>query len=454
MTIIRRLKNLTVEDKTSSTYDGVGDTEYSVWRTEEYLNKKFDEYNRRFFGGKLTKIPVKFQGRSTKRFGWYSAQLANSKQIRDSVMKEAEEKGLKSWEIRNLLDTRLHNELRVKSAGIFLTNANWKDRYTMEGVLVHEMCHEYQYEVLCEFKQSRITMDAKLGKGSFGHGPKFFEAAEMVNSSPENVEGFHITQYGAPDDATRVAYKKADGYLYVCIEDGKIANIGFTTDAKRKTLRSMSQYEYEFRFADGQAKADLKPTKDLKIDIRSPWCQTLAKAILDGKLQLVRYKKEFDEYTQMDFQENMQKNPDSILGINGVMGLRCSEKVGKAVLSSTPTYEALELIRTVIDKLYTKKYRSVGDLKKHRSVDDMDTYLSQCRLRVDKCLLAQVLQFRDDGFIGIYIENMGTESGVTIKSIVDGYKKVGLDELEDVLYDPDKDEFFNWLDNETEGRVF
>ena len=454
MTIIRRLKNLTVEDKTSSTYDGVGDTEYSVWRTEEYLNKKFDEYNRRFFGGKLTKIPVKFQGRSTKRFGWYSAQLANSKQIRDSVMKEAEEKGLKSWEIRNLLDTRLHNELRVKSAGIFLTNANWKDRYTMEGVLVHEMCHEYQYEVLCEFKQSRITMDAKLGKGSFGHGPKFFEAAEMVNSSPENVEGFHITQYGAPDDATRVAYKKADGYLYVYIEDGKIANIGFTTDAKRKTLRSMSQYEYEFRFADGQAKADLKPTKDLKIDIRSPWCQTLAKAILDGKLQLVRYKKEFDEYTQMDFQENMQKNPDSILGINGVMGLRCSEKVGKAVLSSTPTYEALELIRTVIDKLYTKKYRSVGDLKKHRSVDDMDTYLSQCRLRVDKCLLAQVLQFRDDGFIGIYIENMGTESGVTIKSIVDGYKKVGLDELEDVLYDPDKDEFFNWLDNETEGRVF
>lgn len=454
MTIIRRLKNLTVEDKTSSTYDGVGDTEYSVWRTEEYLNKKFDEYNRRFFGGKLTKIPVKFQGRSTKRFGWYSAQLANSKQIRDSVMKEVEEKGLKSWEIRNLLDTRLHNELRVKSAGIFLTNANWKDRYTMEGVLVHEMCHEYQYEVLCEFKQSRITMDAKLGKGSFGHGPKFFEAAEMVNSSPENVEGFHITQYGAPDDATRVAYKKADGYLYVYIEDGKIANIGFTTDAKRKTLRSMSQYEYEFRFADGQAKADLKPTKDLKIDIRSPWCQTLAKAILDGKLQLVRYKKEFDEYTQTDFQENMQKNPDSILGINGVMGLRCSEKVGKAVLSSTPTYEALELIRTVIDKLYTKKYRSVGDIKKHRSVDDMDTYLSQCRLRVDKCLLAQVLQFRDDGFIGIYIENMGTESGVTIKSIVDGYKKVGLDELEDVLYDPDKDEFFNWLDNETEGRVF
>ena len=454
MTIIRRLKNLTVEDKTSSTYDGVGDTEYSVWRTEEYLNKKFDEYNRRFFGGKLTKIPVKFQGRSTKRFGWYSAQLANSKQIRDSVMKEAEEKGLKSWEIRNLLDTRLHNELRVKSAGIFLTNANWKDRYTMEGVLVHEMCHEYQYEVLCEFKQSRITMDAKLGKGSFGHGPKFFEAAEMVNSSPENVEGFHITQYGAPDDATRVAYKKADGYLYVCIEDGKIANIGFTTDAKRKTLRSMSQYEYEFRFADGQAKADLKPTKDLKIDIRSPWCQTLAKAILDGKLQLVRYKKEFDEYTQMDFQENMQKNPDSILGINGVMGLRCSEKVGKAVLSSTPTYEALELIRTVIDKLYTKKYRSVGDIKKHRSVDDMDTYLSQCRLRVDKCLLAQVLQFRDDGFIGIYIENMGTESGVTIKSIVDGYKKVGLDELEDVLSDSYKDEFFNWLDNETEGRVF
>ena len=324
----------------------------------------------------------------------------------------------------------------------------------MEGVLVHEMCHEYQYEVLCEFKQSRITMDAKLGKGSFGHGPKFFEAAEMVNSSPENVEGFHITQYGAPDDATRVAYKKADGYLYVYIEDGKIANIGFTTDAKRKTLRSMSQYEYEFRFADGQAKADLKPTKDLKIDIRSPWCQTLAKAILDGKLQLVRYKKEFDEYTQMDFQENMQKNPDSILGINGVMGLRCSEKVGKAVLSSTPTYEALELIRTVIDKLYTKKYRSVGDIKKHRSVDDMDTYLSQCRLRVDKCLLAQVLQFRDDGFIGIYIENMGTESGVTIKSIVDGYKKVGLDELEDVLYDSDKDEFFNWLDNETEGRVF
>lgn len=445
MTIIIRRKSLYTEDRTSSTYDGVGDTEYSVWRTEEYLNKKFDEYNRRFFGGKLTKIPVKFQGRSTKRYGWYSAQLANSKQIRDSVMKEAEEKGLKSWEILNLLDTRLHNELRVKSEGIFLTNANWKDRYTMEGVLVHEMCHEYQYEVLCEFKQSKVTLDAKLGSGSFGHGPKFFEAAEMVNSSPENVEGFHITQYGAPDDATRVAYKKADGYLYVSIEDGKVVNIRFTTAAKRKPLRSMFQYEYEFQFTDGQAKADLKPTKDLKIDIRSPRCQTLARSILDGKLQLVRYKKEFEEQTDMDFQENMQKNPDSILGINGVMGLRCSEKVGKAMLSSTPTHEALELLRTVIDKLYTKKYRSV---------DDMETYLSQCRLRVDKCLLAQVLQFLDDGFLGLYTENMGPESGITIQSIVDGYKKVGLDELEDVLYDPDKDEFFNWLDNETEGRVF
>ena len=445
MTIIIRRKSLYTEDRTSSTYDGVGDTEYSVWRTEEYLNKKFDEYNRRFFGGKLTKIPVKFQGRSTKRYGWYSAQLANSKQIRDSVMKEAEEKGLKSWEILNLLDTRLHNELRVKSEGIFLTNANWKDRYTMEGVLVHEMCHEYQYEVLCEFKQSKVTLDAKLGSGSFGHGPKFFEAAEMVNSSPENVEGFHITQYGAPDDATRVAYKKADGYLYVSIEDGKVVNIRFTTAAKRKPLRSMFQYEYEFQFTDGQAKADLKPTKDLKIDIRSPRCQTLARSILDGKLKLVRYKKEFEEQTDMDFQENMQKNPDSILGINGVMGLRCSEKVGKAMLSSTPTHEALELLRTVIDKLYTKKYRYV---------DDMETYLSQCRLRVDKCLLAQVLQFLDDGFLGLYTENMGPESGITIKSIVDGYKKVGLDELEDVLYDPDKDEFFNWLDNETEGRVF
>ena len=445
MTIIIRRKSLYTEDRTSSTYDGVGDTEYSVWRTEEYLNKKFDEYNRRFFNKKLTKIPIKFQGRSTKRYGWYSAQLANSKQIRDSVMKEAEEKGLKSWEIRNMLDTRLHNELRVKSEGIFLTNANWKDRYTMEGVLVHEMCHEYQYEVLCEFKQSKVTLDAKLGSGSFGHGPKFFEAAEMVNSSPENVEGFHITQYGAPDDATRVAYKKADGYLYVSIEDGKVVNIRFTTAAKRKPLRSMFQYEYEFQFTDGQAKADLKPTKDLKIDIRSPRCQTLARSILDGKLQLVRYKKEFEEQTDMDFQENMQKNPDSILGINGVMGLRCSEKVGKAMLSSTPTHEALELLRTVIDKLYTKKYRSV---------DDMETYLSQCRLRVDKCLLAQVLQFLDDGFLGLYTENMGPESGITIQSIVDGYKKVGLDELEDVLYDPDKDEFFNWLDNETEGRVF
>lgn len=445
MTIIRRLKNLTVEDKTSSTYDGVGDTEYSVWRTEEYLNKKFDEYNRRFFGGKLTKIPVKFQGRSTKRYGWYSAQLANSKQIRDSVTKEAEEKGLRSWEIRNLLDTRLHNELRVKSAGIFLTNANWKDRYTMEGVLVHEMCHEYQYEVLCEFKQSRIMLDAKLGKGSFGHGPKFFEAAEMVNSSPENVEGFHITQYGAPDDATRIAYKKADGYLYVYIEDGKVVNIMFKTNANRKLLRTMHQYEYEFQFADGQAKADLKPPKDLTIDIRSPRCQTLARSILDGKLKLVRYKKEFDEYTQMDFQANMQKNPDSIVSINGTMGVRCSEKIGKSLLSSTPTNEALELLRTVIDKLYTKHTKSG---------EDMESYLRSCRLRVDKCLLAQVLQFREEWLLGLYTENMGPESGITIQSIVDGYKKVGLDELEDVLYDSDKDEFFNWLDNETEGRVF
>ena len=219
----------------------------------------------------------------------------------------------------------------------------------------------------------------------------------------------------------------------------------FKTNANRKLLRTMHQYEYEFQFADGQAKADLKPPKDLTIDIRSQWCQTLAKAILDGKLKLVRYKKEFDEYTQMDFQANMQKNPDSILGINGVMGVRCSEKVGKAMLSSTPTHEALELLRTVIDKLYTKH---------PKSGEDMESYLSQCRLRVDKCLLAQVLQFQEEWFLGIYRENMGAESGVTMKSIVEGYKKVGLDELEEVLYDSDKDEFFNWLDNETEGRVF
>ena len=46
-------------------YDGLSDTKESEWFTPAYLNKKYDEYNQRFFSGKLTKIPVYIKSRGS-----------------------------------------------------------------------------------------------------------------------------------------------------------------------------------------------------------------------------------------------------------------------------------------------------------------------------------------------------------------------------------------------------
>ncbi len=169
--------------KEPDSYGGRTDTDQSKWFTQSFLNKKYDEYNRRFFNNSLPDIPVKTGRKSHGGTIGYCKLRGN--RFTNSV-----------WP----------NE-------IIISNKDYKNRFNMEDTLVHEMCHVYQIAILCDGKFDVYTADCKRGSGSSGHGPLFFKAADMVNNSPDNIEGFKVTQYDESGEIKNQAYTKADGWL-------------------------------------------------------------------------------------------------------------------------------------------------------------------------------------------------------------------------------------------------
>lgn len=145
-------------------YDGLSDTDQSKWFNTSFFKKKYDEYNTRFFSNLLPDIPLLCGRKASKTVG----------------------------------QCKFEGNLRtdnIRVISITLMDYNYESRFYLEQVLLHEMCHVYQIENLCKNKLSTYKKDSRQGSGSSGHGPLFFKAADMVNNSPDNTEGFKITQY-------------------------------------------------------------------------------------------------------------------------------------------------------------------------------------------------------------------------------------------------------------------
>lgn len=430
------------DSETAHVYDGVGDTDYKTWRNDEYLSRKFDEYNRRFFGNNLPKIPVRIEGKSSKVLGAYHTKLQDTTQLKADLAKELEDKDIYKPYQQYWIKNELEKRMKFESDYIHLSNVNWKDRKTFEDTLIHEMCHVYQYEILCNMLCSEVRKDCKLGSGSKGHGPKFFEAADLVNNSPDNVEGFHITQYAAPDDATRVAYKKADGYFYLYVDDCCVMCCEFRSERNRKHPNEFHPFEYEFTYRDGDAKAQLKPTKVQRLSVWGPSADKYAEAILSGELVLIKYRSEKVLMEDMDFKANLETNQDSVCIFNGVKGVRCSGKDGKDLLNSRPTKGALTLLGKLVNSCLSNKVDA------ERSEREMQDW----RVDVHESLLIHILQVSEN-IVGLYQDHLSPSYGKKLSEIVDGFTENGMEGLEDVLYSLDENDLLNWLEYEIADRL-
>ena len=248
--------------KEPKSYDGMMDTDQSKWFTQSFLNKKYDEYNRRFFNNAL---PSDFSVKTGRKSRGYTIGYC-----RFTAIKTAN---------------------RIDPQDIILSNKNYKNRFLMENVLIHEMCHAYQAKVLCKGRLDLYLEDCKKGTGSSGHGPLFFKAADMVNNSPDNIEGFKITQYEESGEIMNQSYTKADGWLVIIpnLTYVSLANI-FNTPTGRSQIINYNP-ACTFTYKDGDIK--VKYTDRLGRKMRSfyytlPWLKDVISDIENGSLIPVR----------------------------------------------------------------------------------------------------------------------------------------------------------------------
>lgn len=210
-------------------YDGLSDTDESVWFNNSYVKNKYDEYNRRFFSSLLPNLPVSISGRSLGKSLGVCVSVGNKRE-----------------------NTMIPREIKI-------TNKKFKNRFIMENTLVHEMCHVYQIRILCDAIFSEYARDCKKGSGSRGHGPKFFEAASLVNNSSDNKEGFKITQYNEEVEAiTSRPMKNAEGWVFIQPKFiGVSVRMFPNTETGRAALADYGKHNL-FTFKDGTVKAKIQ----------------------------------------------------------------------------------------------------------------------------------------------------------------------------------------------------
>ena len=291
------------ENDVSSPYDGREDTDMSVWFNERFLNDKFDEFNRRFFSNRLPKIPVEIKGTSGKKLGCccYVTPKEQVDALNTAAKDEIEAKNVRNKLVAQSIVRRLLIEMKIEQhvSQIQITDGKWSNRFFLEGTLLHEMCHAYQLEILCEGLLVKMNADNSTGHGSTGHGIKFFDAAKLVNDSPENREGFKITQYGAEGEMTRKAYKSADGYLSIeCLNNFMIKSTFVSKSNVRQALMDMPNNTYFFSFKDGDVKATFKPSGKRMALLTDDYTRKVEDAIKRGDLVLyaVKRKGSFNSY--------------------------------------------------------------------------------------------------------------------------------------------------------------
>jgi hypothetical protein len=248
-------------NKDPEQYDGLTDTNQPMWFKPYYLKQKYGEYNRRFFNGALPALPIHL-GSATK-----GKTIGSCKSFCNAVA-----------------DT-------ITPIEIILNNKNYANRYNMENVLIHEMCHAYQMLVLCEGKLSRFLKDSKQGSGSSGHGPLFFKAADMVNNSSDNTEGFKITQYEESGQVISKGYAKADGWLVIIpnLTFISMINIADTPTGRSQIVNYNPICAFTYKDGDVKAKyVDRLGRKKKSFYYTLPWLKDMLNDIENGSLIPVR----------------------------------------------------------------------------------------------------------------------------------------------------------------------
>ena len=172
------------QPREQSTYDGLSDTDQNSWYNTTFFKKRYDEYNKRFFNNQLpSDLPVK-KGRVSRGNNIAYCSLTGNKRNKT-----------------------------IYPTQIILSNKDYGNRANLENTLIHEMCHVYQVNELCKNNLDTWESDSKKGSGSSGHGPLFFQAADLVNNSPDNKEGFKITQYDDTHLIKNKPIEKSDGWF-------------------------------------------------------------------------------------------------------------------------------------------------------------------------------------------------------------------------------------------------
>lgn len=207
-------------------YKGLSDDDYTQWEhNDEFLRDKYKEYNRRFFGGRLP-----------SEFSIYWGKLDKSS---EGVTKQR----------GNIITDEI-----IPYAIVIATNNRFTSRYYLEGTIIHEMCHVYQANILCEGMFSKYKEDTKKGKGSYGHGPLFFQAANLVNNSPDNKEGFKITQYASFGESLSIGkkFKKADGYFALSVQPNYVT-FKVIPESKKQRISNISDNLFTYRDAEAKS---------------------------------------------------------------------------------------------------------------------------------------------------------------------------------------------------------
>ena len=259
------IKEVPTENNTGSvedTYNGKEDVDQSKWFTESFLNKKYKEFNSRFFNNDLpSNLPVK---------------IVNSRG------------GKKAGECRLLMNPRTSEITPVE---IRVMSKNFANRSVLENVLLHEMCHAYQAMFLCNGDLSVWKEDSRKGSGSSGHGPLFFKAADKVNKSLNNKEGYLVTQYASTDEIESKPMLKADGWFLFnptslfSVQACMIPNTS-TGKSKIADYANLGSSQF-FTYRDGSVKAKINDLFSRKIEsfyLFSPNIRTVFSLISKGDL--------------------------------------------------------------------------------------------------------------------------------------------------------------------------
>ena len=208
-----------IVNNSNKTISAKEDTDIKKYLNKEYLNECFDKFNKIFFNNKITKIQV---------------VIANSRELSGGFCES------------------LTRDNIIKPHKICIFNKVFKNRYVIENVLVHEMCHAYQAEILCNCKLDAYTEDCEVGSGTHGHGPKFFKAANLVNSSPENKEGYEVSQYCGEDDFKNKTFKDISGAVGF-----KLSGLNLLINNYSKKMLSSNKLDDQslFKYKDGDTKS-------------------------------------------------------------------------------------------------------------------------------------------------------------------------------------------------------